>query len=64
MELYMTDNTSRKLQEQAQVLQQMAYKIRRDEIKRMRKEGKTLSEIGKKYKITRERVRQILLEKD
>jgi DNA-directed RNA polymerase sigma subunit (sigma70/sigma32) len=60
----MTDNTSRKLQEQAQVLQQMAYKIRRDEIKRMRKEGKTLSEIGKKYKITRERVRQILLEKD
>jgi DNA-directed RNA polymerase sigma subunit (sigma70/sigma32) len=42
----------------------MAYKIRRDEIKRMRKEGKTLSEIGKKYKITRERVRQILLEKD
>jgi DNA-directed RNA polymerase sigma subunit (sigma70/sigma32) len=64
MDMVMTDNTHKKIQEQAIALQQIAYKMRRDEIKRMRKEGKKLSEIGKKFNLTRERVRQILLEKD
>jgi DNA-directed RNA polymerase sigma subunit (sigma70/sigma32) len=63
MEIYVTDNTPRKLHEQALALQHIANQMRREEIKKLRREGKTLAEIGKRYKLTRERVRQILLEK-
>jgi DNA-directed RNA polymerase sigma subunit (sigma70/sigma32) len=62
MEIYVADN-SKKLHEQALALQRIAYEMRREEMMRMRKEGKTLREIGRKFNLTRERVRQILLEK-
>jgi DNA-directed RNA polymerase sigma subunit (sigma70/sigma32) len=45
-------------------LQELARKLRREEMQRMRREGMKLWEIGKKYGLTKERVRQILDEKD
>lgn len=61
MEIYVVDN-AKKLREQALVLQRIAKEMRREEIRNLRKEGLTLEEIGKRYKISKERVRQILLD--
>lgn len=58
----MADNTAKKLHEQALALQRIAKEMRREEIRKLRKEGKTLEEIGRIYKISKERVRQILLD--
>ena len=55
-------NTVDEINKQAQQLQEIAKKLRREEMIKLRKEGFTLEEIGRKYKITRERVRQILQE--
>jgi DNA-directed RNA polymerase sigma subunit (sigma70/sigma32) len=63
MEMIMT-NTADEIRKQAQALQELARKLRREEMQRMRREGMKLWEIGKKYGLTKERVRQILDEKD
>jgi DNA-directed RNA polymerase sigma subunit (sigma70/sigma32) len=62
MEMIMT-NTADELKKQAKLLHDLADKLRREEMIKLRKEGYTLEEIGKKYGLTRERIRQILQEK-
>jgi DNA-directed RNA polymerase sigma subunit (sigma70/sigma32) len=63
MEMIMT-NTADELRKQAKALEEIARRLRKEEMQKLRKEGWTLLEIGEKYKISKERVRQILDEKD
>lgn len=60
MEIYVTNNTPKKLHQQAMELQQIAKEMRRQEFQKLRDEGWTNARIARKYRISRERVRQIL----
>jgi DNA-directed RNA polymerase sigma subunit (sigma70/sigma32) len=62
MEMLMT--TADEIRKQAQALQELARKLRKEEMQRMRKEGLKLWQIAEKYELSKERVRQILDEKD
>ncbi len=57
-------NTADEIRKQARQLEEIARKMRREEMIKLRKEGWTLEEIGMKYGLTKERVRQILLDKN
>ena len=60
------DNNYKEVEKQAKELEKLAQRMKRDEIKLLRKKGWSLDRIGKEYLggVTRQRVQQILDEDD